>query len=95
MEEKRYFVNDDYPSETWEDILGLTTETARSILSDDEFVKWYKERNERYPGHYLPLEYWMEGTGRNTSLDDQVRDAKEQASPEQRREHQLDLREQR
>lgn len=61
-EEKRYFVNDDYPAETWEDILGLTTEAARRILNDDEFTKWYKERNERFPGCYLPLEHWMDGS---------------------------------
>ena len=40
--------------------MGLTTETARDILSEEEFVKWHKERNERFPdGHYLPLEYWL------------------------------------
>lgn len=61
-EEKRYYVNDDYPSETWENILGLTTETARRILNDDEFVKWYEERNARFPGSYLPLEYWIGGS---------------------------------
>lgn len=60
MEEKRYYVNEDYPSESWEDILSLTTETARRILSDDEFIKWHKERNARFPeGHYVPLEYWF------------------------------------
>ena len=63
MTEKRYFVNEDYPAETWEDILGLTTETARRILSDDEFIKWYEERNARFPGHYLPLEYWLKNKG--------------------------------
>ena len=34
---KRYYVNEDYPSETWESILGLTTEAAKRILSKDVF----------------------------------------------------------
>lgn len=58
--EKRYYVNEDYPAETWESILGLTTETAKRILSKDEFIKWYNDRNARYPdGNYLSLEYWL------------------------------------
>lgn len=60
MKEKRFYVNEDYPAETWDNILGLTTETARRILNDEEFKEWYKERNERFPsGCYLPLEYWL------------------------------------
>lgn len=58
---KTYYVNEDYPAETWEDIRGLTTETARRILTEDEFIRWYKERSERDPdGCYLPLEYWLQ-----------------------------------
>lgn len=59
--EKTYYVNEDYPAETWTEILGLTTETARRILSDEEFIQWYEERNKLSPnGYYLPLEYWLQ-----------------------------------
>lgn len=44
MKEKRYFVNEDYPAETWNDILGLTREAARRILNDEEFAEWCKDR---------------------------------------------------
>lgn len=61
MKEKRYYVNEDYPAETWNDILGLTTEAARRILNDEEFVQWYNDRNKLSPnGCYLPLEYWLQ-----------------------------------
>jgi hypothetical protein len=45
MKEKRYFVNEDYPSETWESILGLTAECAETILSEEEFKEWRKDRD--------------------------------------------------
>ena len=65
MKEKRYFVNEDYPSETWESILGLTKDCARSILNDEEFAEWckdheaemeaYRKRVEEYSRtHYFP-----------------------------------------
>jgi hypothetical protein len=46
MNEKRYFVNEDYPSESWEDLKGLTREAARRVLTDEEFDKWCKERDD-------------------------------------------------
>jgi hypothetical protein len=45
MKEKRYYVNEEYPAETWESILGLTSETARRILNDEEYAEWRKERD--------------------------------------------------
>lgn len=60
MEEKRYYVNEDYPAETWESILGLTSEAACNILSEEEFRKWHAERNERYPnGNYQTADFWL------------------------------------
>ena len=45
MKNKRYYVNEDYPSETWESILALSEEAARKILTDEEFAEWLKDRD--------------------------------------------------
>ena len=44
MKEKKYYVNEDYPAESWNSILGLTKDYAREILSDEEFEEWCKDR---------------------------------------------------
>lgn len=41
---KRYFINEDYPAATWDDLMGVTKECARRVLNDEEFAKWCEDR---------------------------------------------------
>ena len=44
MTEKRYFIDDEFPSATWDDLMGLTPWGARRILNDEEYEQWCKDR---------------------------------------------------
>ena len=64
MKEKKYYVNEDYPAETWEDLQGLTKECARRVLNDEEFAEWCKEHDERISKERNANKAWDESEER-------------------------------